>query len=253
MSRLFLLLLTIACATSAVAQTPEADEVQEGATALRSSGSYPWYDADEDQIRPIWLKSTTGDAANRDSSWEFSDQNWNWPDWDFSGLAPIVKFLIYTITALVLVALIALLIKALKNVRLPAAEGELNDDEEEKRGDIDRIEALPFPVLRQRGDLLEAARQAYLQGQFDDAIICLFSYFLVRLDRAQLLRLAQGKTNRQYLREVGWRSAAGNILEPAMLAFEDVYFGHHSLDRSRFESCWNRLDEFHELVRKEDS
>jgi len=250
MSRLLFLLIIVALATSVRAQSPEADPVENGSKALYSSGSYPWYDPDKDAVRPISLRSTEGDAAHRDSSWSESESTWQWPDWDFSALGPIVKFLVYTVLALLLVAIIALIIRAVKNVRLPAAVGEL-EEELEKRGDIDRVEALPFPVLRQRGDLLEAARQAYLAGKFDDAIICLFSYFLVRLDRAQLLRLTRGKTNRQYLREVGGRSTAGSILEPTMLAFEDVYFGSHSLDRSRFEACWNRLDEFHALVQQE--
>jgi hypothetical protein len=30
-----------------------------------------------------------------------------------------------------------------------------------------------------------------------------------------------------------------------MVAFEDVFFGHHPLDRSRFEACWQEVDEFH--------
>jgi hypothetical protein len=29
-----------------------------------------------------------------------------------------------------------------------------------------------------------------------------------------------------------------------MVAFEDVFFGKHGLDRERFESCWRRVDEF---------
>jgi hypothetical protein len=29
-----------------------------------------------------------------------------------------------------------------------------------------------------------------------------------------------------------------------MVAFEDVFFGHHRLPRSRFETCFQRLDEF---------
>jgi hypothetical protein len=33
-----------------------------------------------------------------------------------------------------------------------------------------------------------------------------------------------------------------------MVAFEDVFFGNHPLDRNRFESCWTRLDEFEALA-----
>ena len=33
-----------------------------------------------------------------------------------------------------------------------------------------------------------------------------------------------------------------------MLAFEDVFFGHYSLSKERFESCWDQLEEFHQIV-----
>jgi hypothetical protein len=35
------------------------------------------------------------------------------------------------------------------------------------------------------------------------------------------------------------------MLDRTMVAFEDVFFGRHPLERQRFESCWGRLDEFH--------
>lgn len=222
--------------------------VESGEKALRD---YPWYDAEKHELNPVTLKSSTGDAAHRDSTWKSNWPEWNWPDWDLSWMGPFAQFLGYLILVLLVVGIVALIVRLIQNAQITIATGVRHEDEEiQRRGDIDRVEALPFPVLRQRGDLLEAARQAYQAGRFDDAMVCLFSYFLVQMDRAQMLRLERGKTNRQYLREVGGRSQAGSILEPAMLAFEDVYFGHHALDRSRFESSWNRLDEFHELVRK---
>ena len=36
-----------------------------------------------------------------------------------------------------------------------------------------------------------------------------------------------------------------DLLRVTMLAFEDVFFGNHPLERGRFESCWSRLDAFH--------
>ena len=33
-----------------------------------------------------------------------------------------------------------------------------------------------------------------------------------------------------------------------MVAFEDVFFGNYAIDRTRFESCWSRLDEFDALA-----
>ena len=54
-------------------------------------------------------------------------------------------------------------------------------------------------------DLLAEARRHYQAGNYGAAIVYLFSFQLVQLDRRQIIQLAKGKTNRQYLREVGPR------------------------------------------------
>jgi hypothetical protein len=113
---------------------------------------------------------------------------------------------------------------------------------------IDRVVALPFRIQRPQGDLLSQARQYYQEGRFSEAIIYLYSHLLVQLDKVQVIRLTPGKTNRQYVRETRSRSAAGDLLELTMVAFEDVYFGSHPLSRARFEACWNRLPELDQLL-----
>ena len=112
----------------------------------------------------------------------------------------------------------------------------------------DRIEALPFLRQRAQTDLLGQARLHYEQGNYGEAIIYLFSHELVELDRANLIRLAQGKTNRQYLREARTHEPLRAILEHTMVTFEGVFFGRQPLDRAGFESCWRQLAEFDALV-----
>ena len=96
-----------------------------------------------------------------------------------------------------------------------------------------------------------SAKSGHDDGPGGDAdrveIIYLFGFQLVQLDKQQIIRLTKGKTNRQYLREVGPRKALQRLVEQTMVAFEDVFFGNHTLDRARFESCWSRLDEFQSL------
>ena len=43
---------------------------------------------------------------------------------------------------------------------------------------------------------------------------------------------------RQYLRELRLRPDLGRLLTTSMIAFEEVFFGGHSLDQERFEECW---------------
>jgi hypothetical protein len=117
---------------------------------------------------------------------------------------------------------------------------------------VDRVEALPFHLRKPTGDFLSEARRLYEAGNYSEAVIYLYSHLLVQLDRHHVIRLTKGKTNRQYLREVRSRTLLREILDRTMVAFEDVFFGHHALTRERFEECWRRLDEFHgELERQE--
>jgi hypothetical protein len=97
-------------------------------------------------------------------------------------------------------------------------------------------------------DLLAEARRAYEQGNFGEAIIYLFSHQLLQMDRRHLIRLTKGKTNRQYLREIGPRRTLRQLFEQTMVAFEDVFFGAHVLGRDRFEACWSQLNRFDQLV-----
>jgi hypothetical protein len=79
-------------------------------------------------------------------------------------------------------------------------------------------------------------------------MVYLFSHQLVTLDRCHRLRLEKGKTNRQYLRELANSGDLLAIVRDATRAFEDVFFGRHSLTRERFEQIWGRLDRFHSLA-----
>jgi hypothetical protein len=110
--------------------------------------------------------------------------------------------------------------------------------------DVDRVEALPFKLRKPTGNFLDEARRLYEAGDYSEAIIYFFSYQLVELDRHHLIRLAKGKTNRQYLREVRPRPNLHQILGITIVAFEDAFFGRKTLTREHFEQCWSRLGEF---------
>jgi hypothetical protein len=211
-----------------------ADSIARGREAL--DDSYPWYDASDDAVRRIEVEATT-------EPW---DLDWNggfrWPRMSW------LAYLALALLGLLLAWLVYALVRAyLRRETQLAAEGGTRHVT--ALSDASRIEALPFPLSRDAAtDLLAAARQAYEQGHYGEAIIYLFSHQLVELDKHQHIRLTRGKTNRQYLRELSSRRPLQSLLEPTMVAFEDVYFGDHPLDRQRFESCWSRLGEFHQLV-----
>lgn len=225
--------------------------VEQVGDALNESGHYPWYDSKTDGVRPIPLaNSSDADSANRDSKWTAQ------PKAATPGRLPQLSFLGWLlnwvgITLLVVfLALIAWLItKAFLKDEI--SEGIARRVIETSR-DVDRVEALPFAVRNPTGDFLAEARRLYEAGDYSEAIIYLFSYQLVELDRQHLIRLAKGKTNRQYLRELRAKPALRSILETTVVRFEDAFFGRKTLTRERFEQAWQRLDDFHaELHRLE--
>ncbi len=232
MNAAILALMLLPCLPAAA---DPAESVVSGGEALDRSwpAAYPWYDPETDGVRRIELERPRPPQprpavrANRSSRF--------------------VQWLLWIVIILLLAVLIFVLIWTFLK-QSGAEAGSTQTASPPKDEDIDRVEALPFPVRPEKGDLFDQAREHYLQGDFGQAVIFLFSYQLIQLDRHQVIRLTRGKTNRQYLREVGQRKTLRGLLGQTMVAFEDVFFGNHSLDQGRFEAIWSRMGEFQALA-----
>lgn len=221
------------------APPPRADYARLARQTFQSpTRSFPWYDAKQDRLKPIRFKPP------RD--WKL---NWNWPfRW---GRLPTssIQWAAWLIIGLVLGWLLYLLLQAyLRRAAQAARRPRITSSTPTGSS---HIEALPDEARVHLGDLLAAARHAYQQGNYRQAIIYLFSHQLVELDQRQRIHLARGKTNRQYLRELSPHPPLRGLLEQSMLAFEAVFFGNCPLSRAEFETCWNRLDEFRALLHAE--
>jgi len=201
-----------------------------GRKALDHWWGYPWYDAASDGVHRIDVSPPR--ELPRLSLPSLPEGLLQWTAW--IGIALLLSGLAY------------LLIRAYLRRRRDSQSD--SEDRAAEMGEPQRIESLPLALRGGRGDLLVEARRYYQQGNYGRAIVYLFSFQLLQLDKRQLIRLSRGKTNRQYLRELGPRPTLRQLVEQTMLAFEDVFFGNHPLDRARFESCWSRLDEFEALA-----
>lgn len=220
------------------------DAIEEGRESLDGSVQYPWYDAENDDLRRVDLPELE-EPPEEDESDKLDLQGDTSAFGQFLGILVQVVFWIFVV--LVFAALIGVLIWAF--MRGEAKETQTEGTEIVQSSDeVDQIENLPFQVKRPQSNLLAEARRQYEQGNYREAIIYLFSYQLIQLDKFHFIRLTKGKTNRQYLNEVRPRPPISRLLECTMLAFEDVFFGDHDLERQHFEVCWNGLDEFHNHV-----
>ena len=245
--------LLLACLAVASPAADSGQSVEAGRKALdRWVWDYPWYDSQTDGVRRARVSQPW--YVRWEWLWEAVRDFFDWLGglFSFRGTGSTFWAWVRGVSLTVLVALLILLLYLAIRIWRARAQGtsgaaakaEASEKTKEKR----RVEALPAGVGQKRGGLLDAARECYQQGQYREAIIYLFSYQLVRLDKNQLIRLAKGKTNRQYLRELGRRLTLRRLLEQTMVAFEEVFFGNYAIDRARFESVWSRLDDFESLV-----
>jgi hypothetical protein len=149
--------------------------------------------------------------------------------------------------AAVLLWIAYMVIKAILDREARDAKSSDVADADEEEAPV-RLNQLPARVVPGKGGLLDEARRQYEAGNYNLAIVYLYSYQLIKLDQNQMLRLAKGKTNRQYLRELSSRPEIYGIVAQTLVPFEDVYFGEHDLTRERFEACWNQVERFNRLV-----
>ena len=147
----------------------------------------------------------------------------------------------------VLMWIVYMLIRAFLDREAKNAKQSDTEDADDEDGAAP-LDALPTRVAPAKGGLLEEARRQYEAGNYNAAIVYLYSYELLKLDQAQMLRLARGKTNREYLRELAGRPELYGILAMTLVPFEDAFFGEHKLSRERFEACWNQVERFNRLI-----
>lgn len=241
------------CCWSAESSPPS--PVDNGKNALSSGARFPWYDRRQDDVRRLNVVPRQT-ADERGTQWTASPSNA--PTTTTSGrprFGLFAGFLQWAgITLLVLLlGLIAYLI-ATAFLKDEVSEATSVRKVVESRRDTDRVEALPFQVRAATGDFLAEASRLYSAGKYSEAIVYLFSFELVELDRHHVIRLTKGKTNRQYVRETRQRPLLRAILETTMVAFEDAFFGNKTLSRETFERSWTRVNEFRaELERQEQA
>ncbi len=227
------------------------EAAQEG---LQTRSRFPWYDAQTDQLQPVTVKPEAAPPEVEGWTWQPDKKAKSRFKWNFNGgnfLPQLLQYLAWAVLAIVLIGGVYYITKAMleSEITLNNTDEVLREDE---LTDAERIENLPFDVRRPQVDLLSEARKAYETGNYNDAIVYLFSYQLVQLDKFHWIRLAKGKTNRQYLREVRGPGELRGLIAATMVTFEDFFFGRHPIDQARFESVWNRLDEFHHLLHPEN-
>lgn len=261
------LLILIAMASAAIvgcpsnpsatktASTQQTSETQAAADAqaIRSIGGGSWYDTGAGEYRPPrvapdrdhrlrregTLASPAGPASSATATGGRA-RGFNWP----SGDAVAWAILILLGIALAAVALV-LMMASMRHWK-----GKKSGTALLKAIEIDpaRVADLPFEAQSEMEDPLAYAQHLVNQGRYEEATLFLYGYMLLALDRAGKIVLHRGKTNRMYLHELSDEQTLRDLLFPAMLAFEDVFFGRHRIEQQRFLKVWSTVETFHHAL-----
>lgn len=208
-----------------------------------AKGEYPWYDIPGDRLKAVVA------PPSRMASWFQSFERWMSGMFqligDFFGriaramnlptitspenLVPIFLIVVGTVSLIILIWWLwnsGSFIRDTRDVLDPSI------------GIGGRVSMLPaemasaFPL-----DPWAEAEERRRRGDFTGAIIFLFAYQLLELDRLGLIRLAPGGTGRTYV-----MSLADSKLRVPMVAslglFEMAYYGHKAVTASSFERVW---------------
>jgi hypothetical protein len=246
------LLLTAAllfCRVTACADEPG----QAAERALQDAANFPWLDAETGQLQEIVLPGSGKPPHIKNWEWPDLVPDWKWnKDWNFSIgdlFGTIFEICAWVLLIGLVVAIIIMLIRTyLESEGFGGPTRGQANDSDNRRSDAERIENLPFDVKVARTDLLSEASRLRQAGSYGKALVYLFSYQLIQLDKKQFIRLTKGKTNRQYLREIRSHHELKRIVGNTMVAFEDYFFGDHPIDRIRFDALWNQIEHFERLV-----
>lgn len=234
---LAVLLLAGFCCDTSFAQDP----IENGQSSL---ANFPWYDAENDSLQPMEVAAPP-EARTKDRN-SLSKGARKTPLAGGMGGAPSalagLSILTWGLIALFIAGVVAALLWAF--LRVDNSGPAEDTDYVRGKSMEERIKELPFELEKWTGDFQQLARQAYQSGDYKTAITLLFSHVLLRLDKASLIRLRKGKTNRQYLGELRSHRNLTNYYQRVMVPFEDAFFGDHELGRERFEDCWNGLENF---------
>jgi hypothetical protein len=242
---------------AAAAQPGDDDSAQQRvAESLDAMGNLPWYDAEQDAVRPVEVAPRLQDSANRDSRWTPKPKEPRTRTARGTATAKprptiwssVPQLASWLLLAVVIIGITALLVWVFMRAESPeqievqrTAEGAAPSPTAEE---IAKLEHLPLEMQRGAGDFLERADQLRAAGRIDAALVYLFGHRLLQLDRRHWIRLARGKTNRQYLRELAGRPELREPLRQTIDLFEMSFFGRYPVSEGQYDALRGRQGEF---------
>jgi hypothetical protein len=222
-------------------------DAQRAATAVQRAlreGHYPWYDPDNDRVRPVWPAKRPWVKWLRErveNVYKRIDKLFQ--RFSFRGLRGL-GFAGESIGTMVLVGIlvgffVALLVLWARRNRIGADGWPART----RSGTIARLANLPEGLAPASDDPWDEARRRRAAGDFAGATVCLFAHQLLALDQLGMIRLGPGRTGRQYVRGLHDPDLLDPIRE-TLAMFEDVYYGRRVPAADAFDAVWRKAQAF---------
>jgi hypothetical protein len=231
-----LVLLVALSADGGQAATADDEAESSVRTVLRQEG-YPWYDIQTDQVNPLVTeqpKWATGLGDRLKAFFEWLGKLWGklprGPRIGTGGAVPMILFMVFGSALLVLLWHLWRLYEP-----RPAGAG----DAAAHVGSVARLAGLAPGAFPEDADPWTEALRLRAAGDAAGAVIWLFLYQLLALRRLGLIRLAPGRTARQYVLAVN-DTQLRDGLRATLALFEEVYYGRRKPTPQALESIWSR-------------
>jgi hypothetical protein len=227
---------------------------------IQRSTNSVWYDTEQGSIKPSGTAKKALDVSDRHDAVASPElpYDWSWLDWLSTYLSNVLTWIfsgwkiVLILFFLILIFTIAYIIWQYTNFGAWYSPTRRKTTKAALEREAVKIQDLPFEIEQSLLGLLGQAERHRAAGDYSRAIAYLYSHVLVTLDEARCIRLAKGKTNRMYMRELKDRETIRGFANQLVTVFEFTFFGKHQLDIPTFDSIWNQLATFEsELVRIE--
>jgi len=217
----------------------------------RSTNSI-WYDSEQRSIKPSGTAKKALDVSDRHDAVASPEipYDWSWLDWFSTDLRDFFTWIfsgwkiVLILFFLILIFTIAYIIWQYTDIGNWYSPTRRKTTKAALEREAVKIQDLPFEIEQSLLGLLGQAERHRASGDYSRAIAYLYSHVLVTLDEARCIRLAKGKTNRMYLRELKDRETIRVFANQLVTVFEFTFFGKHQIDAPTFESIWTQLATF---------
>lgn len=236
----------------------------------QSLRSAPWFDTQNDSLRPIRVQPRSDDTQHRSSRWRPKAKKLKRPTKAAQPTAgggtgtgifgtglSIGNVFGWVLLVTLVLMIVAAIIYAVSRAEIKLGHGSNGGNTSAKRTDLpdeatlERMKHLPPELRRTDVNLRSECERLMNENRFDQAIILLLGHQLLLLDQNGLLRLSRGKTNGRYVRETrGHDSSCGQWLRATTDAFEQSYFGRHEIPAEVFGELWRQNEHLERAARE---